>query len=62
MRKVDQVKYIEQETFSLEELGYKKNNTNEKQKKTLLHLELVQMVILWLSLLLKFSRFSGHRR
>ena len=24
MRKVDQVKYIEQEAFSLEELGYKK--------------------------------------
>ena len=32
MRKVDQVKCIEQETFSLGELGYKKNNTNEKQK------------------------------
>ena len=61
MRKVDQVKCIEQETFSLEELGYKKT-IEMKNKKTLLHLKLVQMVILWLSLLLKISRFSGHRR
>ena len=33
MRKVDQVKYIEQETFSLEELGYKKKTIEMKNKK-----------------------------